>query len=295
MDKLTSMQVFVKAAELGSFASVAEALSLSPQMVAKHIQTLEEALGMRLINRTTRRQSMTDIGQAYYDRCKVILSEVDSADALALSMHQLPKGVLRVSAPVTFGAYSMAPFITRFLSTYPDMQIDLSLSDRYVDPVEDGFEAMIRIGELNDSSLIARPLIPYKLIVCASPDYLTRMGTPKTPQDLLSHNCLVYSQWATIINCRWLFNIDHQQAHIAVEGRLRCNNWKALQQAAIDGFGITQGPESILSADIKAGRLVRILSDFESASRPMHLVYPADRKPTTKLRSFIDAVLDEFA
>ena len=155
MDRLTSMAVFVKSADLGSFAAAAEAMGMSPQMVAKHVVFLEDRLGAALLHRTTRRQSLTDVGRAYYDRCKLVLAEAEAADTIAQDMRSQPKGVLRVNAPMTFGSFTLAPFITRYLARYPDMQIDLTLNDRFVDPLEEGFDVMVRIGAVGDSSLIA--------------------------------------------------------------------------------------------------------------------------------------------
>ncbi|POA97729.1 LysR family transcriptional regulator [Chromobacterium sinusclupearum] len=294
MDKLTSMAVFAKSAELGSFAAAAQALEMSSQMVAKHVAALETSLGITLLNRTTRRQSLTDIGRAYYDRCKMVLAEVDAADSLAQEMHSQPKGLLRVSAPMTFGSFSLAPFVTRYLARYPEVKIDLSLSDRYVDPLEDGYEILIRIGELEDSSLIARPLAPYRLIACAAPSYLARHGAPEIPADLSLHDCLAYTYGASTIRCRWIFTQNDMTHEIEVNGRLRSDNWKALLHAATEGFGIILGPEDVMEPEIKAGRLVRILPDYVGPSRPMHVLYPSQRKPTAKIRSFIEALIDEF-
>lgn len=294
MDKLVSMGVFAKSAELGSFAAAAQALDISPQMVAKHVAGLEADLGLTLINRTTRRQSLTDIGLAYYDRCKVVLAEVEAADALAQEMLSQPKGVLRISAPITFGAFSLAPFVTRYLARYPDVQIDLSLSDRYVDPIEDGYEVLIRIGELEDSSLIARPLTPYKLIACTSPSYLAQHGEPETPEDLLHHDCLAYMNGRSAMPCRWAFTKNSSTHEVKINGRLRSDNWKALLHAATEGFGITLGPADVLVPEINAGRLVQVLPDYMGPSRPMHVLYPSHRKPTAKIRSFIEALVSAF-
>lgn len=288
------MAVFVKATDLGSFAAAAEAMGMSPQMVAKHVVFLEDRLGAALLRRTTRRQSLTDVGRAYYDRCKLVLAEAEAADTLALDMRSRPEGMLRVNAPVTFGSFSLAPFVTRYLDRYPGMQIDLTLNDRFVDPLEEGFEVMVRIGEVDGSSLIAYPLAPYRLIACASPAYLERRGMPETPVDLERHNCLVYGYWSPSIPCRWRFSRDGKTEEIKASGRFRSNDWKALLHAALEGFGVTLGPESILKADIAAGRLVPVLPDYEGPARPMHVLHPAGRRPTVKLRSFIDAVIEEF-
>ncbi|MEJ2794648.1 LysR family transcriptional regulator [Iodobacter sp. LRB] len=294
MDKLTSMGVFVKSVELGSFVAASQAIGISPQMVAKHIAGLEMSLGVTLLNRTTRRQNLTDIGRAYYERCKRVLSEVDAADFLAEEMLSQPQGELRISAPMTFGTFSLVPFVANYLSRYPKVTINLSLSDRFVDPLEEGFEVLIRIGELADSSLIARPLAPYKLIVCASPAYLAERGIPQTPGDLVSHACLAYSHGNSSMPCRWIFSRQGLTQEVQVIGRLRSDNWKALLHAATEGLGITMGPEDVLAKEIAAGRLVRILPAYEGPSRPMNVLYPPNRRPTAKIRSFIDGLVEEF-
>lgn len=294
MDRLTSMAVFVKASDLGSFAAAAEAMGMSPQMVAKHVVFLEDRLGTALLHRTTRRQSLTEVGRAYYDRCKQVLTEVEAAESIAQDMRSQPKGVLRVNAPMTFGAFSLAPFVTRYLDRYPDMQIDLTLNDRFVDPLEEGYEVMVRVGEVDDTSLIAHPLAPYRLIACASPDYLARRGTPRTPAELELHDCLPYAYWSPSIPCRWQFTRKGRTEDVRASGRIRSNDWKALLHAAKEGFGVTLGPESVLDAEIAAGHLVRVLPDYEGPARPMHVLYPAGRRPTVKVRSFVDAIIEEF-
>ncbi|VTQ53386.1 LysR family transcriptional regulator [Campylobacter jejuni] len=295
MDRLTSMNVFVRAAELGSFAAAANDLRLSPQMVAKHIARLESRLGTALLNRTTRRQHLTDIGRSYYERCKIVLSEAEAADAIALEMKVTPSGTLRVNAPVTFGTSTLAPFITQYLAQYPETQVELTLSDRLVDPVEEGYEVILRIGELTDSQMIAYPLRPYRLIACASPGYLAQRGIPLTPAELAQHSCLVYGIWSPQAPCRWQFSQDGKTQEIQPEGRLRSNDWRALLHAAVSGYGVTLGPEDVLKEEITAGRLVQVLPDYDGPSRPMHVLTPAGLRQTMKIRSFIQAVRDAFA
>lgn len=295
MDRLTSMHVFVRAAELGSFAAAAEALGISPQMVAKHVAWLEARLGTTLLNRTTRRQSLSDIGRSYYERCKAVLAEAEAADMVALEMKATPSGTLKVNAPVTFGATALAPFITRYLRQYPDTQIDLTLSDAIIDPLEGGFEVVIRIGELADSSLIAWPLRPWKLIACASPAYLAQEGVPQTPADLARHACLVYGAWSSAQPCRWRFQKAGKTEEVRPAGRFRANDWKALLHAAVEGYGVTLGPVDVLQAEINAGRLVQVLPDYEGPARPMHVLVPPGRRQTVKIRSFVNAVSEAFA
>ncbi|MQT12931.1 LysR family transcriptional regulator [Segnochrobactrum spirostomi] len=294
MDRLTSMAVFVKAADLGSFAAAAEATGMSAQMVAKHVVFLEDRLGTTLLHRTTRRQSLTDVGRAFYERCKLVLAEAEAAEALAHDMRSQPNGVLRVNAPVTFGAFSLAPFVTRYLARFPEMSIDLTLSDRFVDPLEEGFEVLVRIGVFEDASLIAHPLASYRLIACAAPAYLARRGTPATPAELEAHECLVYAYWSPSVPSQWRFARDGRTEAVRAHGRIRSNDWKILLHAAIEGYGVTLGPESVLQGEIDAGRLVRVLPDYQGPVRPMHVLYPAGRRPTVKVKSFVDALLTEF-
>lgn len=294
MDRLSSMHAFVMAAESGSYARAAERLNMSPQMVAKHVTALEQRLGARLLNRTTRRQSLTELGSAYYERCKHILTEADAADSLVQIMNDTPRGKLRITAPVTFGSYSLMPLITAFLRDHPEVEIDLHLTDRFVDLVEEGYEVAFRIGPLATTSLTARPLAPYRLVVCAAPAYLAARGTPLIPADLEQHECLGYAYWSRPADRKWLFHQGAATHEVAVSSRLRINESRALMSAALDGFGIVLGPEDFLRTALARGELVRVLPAFDAPSRPMHLVYTANRQRTAKLRRFVEAVVQRF-
>jgi DNA-binding transcriptional LysR family regulator len=293
MDRLASMAAFVKAAEAGSFAAAANALDMSPQMIAKHVTWLESRLGARLLNRTTRRQSLTDIGKAYYDRCKMVLAEADWADSLADEAKGAPRGRLRVNAPVSFGAHSLTPVIARYLRQYPKVEVDLVLSDRFVDLVEEEFEAVFRIGPLADSSFMARELAPFRIVACAAPDYLRERGVPATPLDLDSHECLVYAATSGPTVSDWHFVRGEENYKIDVKHRLRVNDAKALLAAALDGFGIAFIAEDLAREGLRSGRLVKVLPDYETPSRPVHLIYHPDRRQTPKLKSFISVVISE--
>ncbi len=294
MDRLTSMAVFVQAVDLGSFTTAAVAARISPQMVAKHVVFLEDRLGARLLNRTTRKQSLTELGRAYYERCKLILAEAEAADQLGQDVRTAPRGRLRINAPVTFGTYSLVPLVTRYLRAHPDVQVDLTLSDRLVDPVEEGYEAVIRLGPVADTALVARLLAPYRLIACASASYLAERGTPTHPAGLAGHECLGFAYWSGALACRWQFTRDGRSFEAKVGGRLEINDGRALLHAALNGFGIVLGAEPVVREEIAAGRLVRVLPDYDGPSRPMHLIFAADRRLTPKLRRFIDAVVAEF-
>jgi DNA-binding transcriptional LysR family regulator len=294
VDRLTSMEVFVKAADSGSFAAAAAALGLSAQMVGKHVRALEDRLGARLLNRTTRRQSLTEVGRAFYERCKLVLAEAAAADALAADLRAVPRGRLRVNAPINFGTYRLVPMLVRYLEQHPEVTVDLTLTDRVVDLVEEGYEAVIRISPLADSTLVARSLAPYRLVACAAPSYLAARGTPAIPADLARHDCLGFAYWARPPADEWQFTGADGIHTVRVGSRLSINNGQALRAAAIEGFGIILLSHELLEDDLAAGRLVHVLPGYEPPSRPMHILFAPDRKPTPKLRSFIDFVVATF-
>lgn len=292
MDRLSSMAVFVSVVEKGSLAAAAELFDISATMVGKHVQALERHLGVRLLNRTTRRQSLTEPGKLYFERCKQVLADVQAAEECATELQASPKGTLRVTAPVSFGTRRFTPALTQFLAAHPELKIELALNDRVVDLVEEGFDAAIRIGPLAESGLIARPLADYRLRVCAAPSYLKRHGTPRRPEDLENHQCMGFAFWTQ--QSRWRFMRKGKQ-HIAnITSRLQINNGEALRQAALSGFGIIMQPEVLLDEDVNAGRLISLLANYEAPMRPMHLVYLPDRRPTAKMQKFIEFVMATF-
>lgn len=291
MDLLDSMKVYVLAVEKGSLSAAASASSISATMAGKHLRRLEERLGMQLLNRTTRRQHLTGFGEDYYRRCKEILSLVAETDAQAHNLQRAPAGKLRITAPVSFGTEALVPALPDYLALYPEVSIELALCDRVVDLVEEGYEAAIRIGQLPDSALIARSLAAYKLMICASPDYLARRGTPTKPEDLLRHECLSFSPAAL---AHWRLEDTSGSSSVAVSGRLQVNNGQALRVAALHGLGIVLQPAILLQADVQAGRLLQLFPTHELPSRPMSVVYLPDRYRSPKLRSFVDFLVDRF-
>jgi DNA-binding transcriptional LysR family regulator len=288
MDRLTSMSVFVKVADLGSFAAAAKELRLSPTMIGKHMRYLEERLGSLLINRSTRRQSLTELGRNYLDHCRHLLEEAEAGDALAEEALRTPRGRLRVAASIAFGSYSLAPAIVNFMKIYPDVTVDLTLSDRMVDLVEDGIDAAIRVGALNDSTMMSRSLSPYRAVVCAAPDYLAERGTPAHPSDLVDHDCLSYPDWHD--GQRWSFFGPEGEVQVDVKSRLQINNGFGIRYAALAGAGIVMQRAELAAQDIAEGRLKVLLSSYKIQSRPRHIVWLANRKMTPKLRAFIDYV-----
>ncbi len=292
MDRLSSMAAFVKTVESGSFAATASALGISPQMVAKHVTYLEARLGTRLLNRTTRKQGLTEIGKTYYERCKVVLAEVDWSDALADEARGTPRGRLRVNAPVSFGAHSLTPLVTRYLSDHPGVDVDLVLNDRFVDLVDDGFEAVFRIGAPTVSNFQRVQLAPFRTIACASPAYLDKRGIPSTPSDLSDHECVAFANWPEPMVSDWRFVRDGCTFEATIHGRLRVNNAAALLLAALAGYGLILVAEDLARPHLAAGQLVRVLPNYETPSRPIHLLFHPDRRKTPKLKSFVEMAVE---
>jgi DNA-binding transcriptional LysR family regulator len=291
MDKLRSMEVFVAAVDAGSFAGAAERCGMSAVMVGKHIRQLETLLGASLLTRTTRRHALTEIGRQYAAQCRQILAQIDAAESVAERMRAAPRGLLRVTAPVSFGSQWLSPAVTDYLERWPDVTVELNLNDRMVDLVEESFDVAVRIGALPDSSLVARPLGPYRMTICAAPAYLERHGTPRTPADLARHECLEFTGWDH--QTRWQLK-GEKDGRAVPPSRFRANSTQALRTAALAGFGIVMQAEMILRPDIDAGRLIPLLEDYLPAPRPMHVLYPRDRQATPKLTTFISFLLERF-
>jgi DNA-binding transcriptional LysR family regulator len=292
MDRLTSMSVFVKVADLGSFAAAANELRLSPTMIGKHVRYLEERLGSLLINRSTRRQSLTELGRNYLDHCRHLLEEAEAGDALAEETLRAPRGKLRVATSVAFGSYSLASAVVRFMKKYPDVTLELMLSDRMVDLLEEGIDATIRVGALTDSTMMSRSLSPYTGVVCAAPRYLAERGTPTHPRDLVDHECLRYPGWAE--GQRWTFFGPEGEIQVDVKCRLTINSAFGILYAALAGAGIVLMRDELLAEHIAAGRLRVLLPNYKTQSRERHIVWLKNRKMTPKLRAFIDFIAEVY-
>jgi DNA-binding transcriptional LysR family regulator len=259
MDRLTSMAVFIKAVDLGSFAAAAEALALSGPMVGKHVRFLEQRLGVRLITRTTRRQSLTEVGRAYYERCRAVLAEAEAADALADDQRSEPRGKLRVTMPVHFGRRCVAPVLLELARRYPMLQLDLSFNDRFTDLAEDDFDIAIRTGSLEDKAgVIARRVARQRMIVCASPTYLEIHGQPRQMADLSGHDAVMYRRSGRV--SPWLFPRDDQSpAEVTPANRIRLDDLDAIADAAAAGMGLAWLPYWLVRERIQAGSIVQLL------------------------------------
>jgi DNA-binding transcriptional LysR family regulator len=293
VDTLASMTMFVRVVEMGSFAAAAEASDVSPTMAGKHIRAIEQRLGARLLHRTTRRQQLTEVGRLYYERCKLVLADVELAERSAHELQATPRGRLRITAPMSFGSRRLTPALTEYLQRYPDVSVELSLDNRVYDLVSEGYELGIRIGAIDDPQLVVRPLQPYRMLLAASPAYLAKHGTPSIPEELSKHICLGLTNWRRRDHWR-LLGPDGRECDAPVQGRLSVDHGDALRVAALHGAGIVLQPEVLLSDDLAEGRLMPVLPGWAPPSTPMHLLYAQDRRPTAKLRSMIDFLMERF-
>ncbi|MDH2432647.1 LysR family transcriptional regulator [Pokkaliibacter sp. MBI-7] len=290
MDRLLSMEVFVAVVDLGSLSAAAERFALSAPMVSKHVRHLEQRLGGRLFNRTTRQQSLTAMGQNYYQRCLLILQDIRAAEASAAEQQEEPRGRVRINAPVTFGSLALTPVLTGYLQRYPQVSIELDLNDQQLDMTAVGADLTVRIGRLADSSLIARSLRPYQMQIAASPAYLTRHGEPLTPADLSQHQCLGFNFWRK--GRGWQLG---GQAQEEIRSRLRSNQGQALKTAALAGFGIVMQPAILLQDAIDGGQLQPLLQDYVPAPRQISLLYHQDRQRQPTLATLIDWIVKALA
>lgn len=286
MDLLASMKIFVAVVEGGSFAAAADRLDVSRAMVSKQVQKLEEHLGTRLMNRTTRRLSLTETGREFHERSLQILGDVEEAEHIAGQMTRSPQGVLRISIPLSYGQHRLAAVIGDYTQAYPQVQLDISLSDRKVDLIEDGFDLAIRIGAMPQSDLVARKLGGVRSIVCAAPAYLARHGEPRTPAELSGHACIGYS--LTGSGADWRFDSANGPVIVPISGPIRADNGDIIRLAALSGAGILFQPNFIVDGDIAAGRLVRVLPEWQSAELGVYAVYPSRKHLSAKVRTFVD-------
>lgn len=291
MDKLRGMETFVAVVECGSFTGAATRLEMSAVMVGKYIALLEGQLGTRLLERNTRRQSLTDAGRVYFDEARRVLEQVANAERSVERLRLAPAGTLRVSAPVSFGASIIAPLTASFLQAWPEVRVELDLTNRMVDLVDEGIDLAIRIGDIQRTDLVAKYLAPYRMAICAAPDYLARDGTPQTPADLAGHQCLSHTVWTA--RNEWRLPGAAEEVRWKRDAVLRCNDGYALRMAAVAGAGLLLQPEVLLAEDLANGRLVRILQNYTPEPRPIHLLWRQDLRPLPKLTRFVEHLLKE--
>lgn len=292
-DRLSTLTAFLQVAETRSFSEAARRLGMSKSVVSRQVAALEAGLGARLFNRTTRSLTLTEAGQAYRGRVSAILADLAEADASVSRLQAAPRGRLKVAAPMSFGFLHLAQAIPDFLNRFPEVEIALDMSDRFVDLVEEGYDLAVRIGRLAESSLIARRLAPIRMAVCASPDYLARRGVPAVPRDLAAHDCLGYGPAGS--GPVWRFvAADGAPLTVEVKGRMRANNGDALKEAAIGGLGLCYLPTFIVGADLQAGTLVSVLPGFMPTDSAAYALYPTGRHLSPKVRAFVDFLIERF-
>ena len=293
MDRLRAFEVFVAVVAQGGFSRAADKLDTSPANVTRYVNDLEEALGVRLLNRTSRRLSLTEPGRTLYDRALSILEDVAEAEAITSSSALQPRGRLRVNAPVSFGILHLAPLWPRFMAHYPDIQLDISLSDRVVDLVEEGYDLAIRISRAGSPSLVSRKLATSQNVVCASPDYIARHGAPQAPEDLTHHVCIGYAYSAT--GDEWGLIDDAGRAHkVAVSTSLQTNNGDTVRAAALAGLGIIWQPTFLIGDDLRRGRLVRLLPGYRMSEIDVLAIYPSRRHVSARVRVMVDFLVEAF-
>jgi len=282
-----SLEMFDAVAETGSFRAAADRLGVSPSAISKAMAELEARLGARLIARTTRQLALTEAGKAYHASVVAALSALDEGAETVNSVTAAPRGVLRLAMPVTFGHMYISPLLPRFAAMYPEVRLDVTVSDAYFDLVGEGYDVAIRGAvSLPDSPLKGRKIMETPTVVCASPNYLARRGTPQKPEDLVDHTCLVATTTQTI--AEWVFDLEGAVVSIPVKGPLRTTSLIVARDAAVAGMGVARVPYHFASPDIDAGRLVRILKDHEREEAAVFALYPAQRELALKTRAFID-------
>jgi DNA-binding transcriptional LysR family regulator len=286
VDKLTSMSVFVRVAKAGSFAGGASELGISRAMATKHIMQLEGSLGTRLFNRTTRSLNLTDVGTSYLERCQQVLLDVEEMEAAVTHLQTEPRGVLKISAPPVIGAKHITSAIAEFLKIHPDLTVDLILQSSTGDLIDEGIDIAIYLGDLADTSMVARKLASSSMVVCGSPDYLAKHGIPNTPEDLRNHSCLV--NWASSPRNKWKFKSKTGYTSINVSGRMQSNVADANRIAAVNGLGLVMLATYVVGRDIEKGKLIAVLEDYAPPPLDIHAVYPHRKYLSAKVRRFLD-------
>lgn len=293
MDELTDLLTFVRVVEARSFTAAAERLGITKSVASKYVTRLEARLGARLLNRTTRRLSLTEAGAALYERSRVALEEIVAAERCVSHVQTAPRGRLKVNAPTSFGILHLGPTLPEFLTRFPEITLDVSYNDRYVDVIDEGYDATLRIiPSMPDSTLVARPLTPIHFVVCAAPAYLERAGVPRTPEHLRRHNCLIY---APNNGNQWHFAGPDGDYSVTVSGSYQSNNGMAIGDMLLAGIGLARSPTFMVGDALKRGTLVTMLDEYRTESSTLYAVYPQNRYLSPKVRAFVDFLAERFA
>ncbi|MBE8233019.1 MAG: LysR family transcriptional regulator [Endozoicomonadaceae bacterium] len=293
MDRLSAMKLYCQIVDVGQLSIAADQLNLSKGAVSKQLAKLEAHLGGRLLNRTTRRLSPTEAGIAFYERAKLILESVDEAECVVTGLTAEPRGTLKITAPMSFGLQHLGTLLAKYQQKYPKVNIDISLHDRQIDLLEEGYDLALRIATLKDSSLIVRRLAPCHIVMCASPAYLQQYGEPKTPNDLKNHQCLLYT-YSDSVNYWTLENTIGKKKHIPITGSLTANNGNLICNAMLKGMGIAHLPTFIVGDALRKGTAKIIMSDWHLKKQDISLLYPSSKHLSAKVRAFVDLAVEHF-
>jgi DNA-binding transcriptional LysR family regulator len=293
VDRLRSMEVFIATVDAGSLTAASARFGITPVMAGKHIRFLEHRLGTALLTRTTRRQSLTEIGRRYYDSCLQVLREVERADTAADSLQAAPRGRLRVNAPLSLGSTILMRVVTEYLAACPEVDAEVSLDDRNADLVAGAYDVFVRIGKMSAADFIARELQPYEMVICAAPEYLARAGVPRTGADLARHECLGFTRWRKGGGWEGLRPAASRNVS-RPSSRLQADSGAALRTAALQGFGIVMQPKVLLVEDLSAGALVPILPALVPKPRPVHVLYHRNRRRVPKVARFVELLVQRF-
>ncbi len=293
MDRFENMNAFVRVVEAGSISAAADRMDVAKSVVSRRLKELEEHLGVELFHRTTRQMNLTDSGRAFYQQSVRILADILEAEHATSQFHGALKGNLKVAVPLSFGLMHLGPAITAFLQTHPDIEFDLDFNDRQVDLLAEGFDLAIRIASLPDSSLIARRLAPIQAVMCASPEYLERMGEPGSPEELINHHCLVYNLISNIDNWN-IYDATGQLIKTRIIPYLKASNGEFLRNAAVDGLGIVLLPAFIVYREIERGTLVPLLTEYHYTQLAAYAIYPQTRHLSQRVRAFVDFLAKRF-
>lgn len=290
-DQLDGMSVFVRVIEKGSFTLAASFLNHSTSYISKEISRLESRLGVRLLNRSTRKISLTDSGRMYYEYCRQIVADAEEAERSISAQHDVPHGTLKISAPISFGHIYLADLLPQFLKTYPDVKMEVNFDDRLVDVIAEGYDVVIRVTNLKDTSLISRKIMASSIITLASPDYLKRKGCPIHPRDLADHDCITYSYLQRPTYWDYLTE-KGEPVGVTVKPQAICNNDELQRSMAVSGLGITRIPSFCCQNELRTGSLVPILKEYEFNDLGVYAIYPHRRHLSTKVRAFVDFLVE---
>jgi DNA-binding transcriptional LysR family regulator len=293
MDRALEMQVFTTVVDKGSFIGAADPLGMSKAAISRYVSGLEDRLGVRLLHRTTRRLSLTDEGRQFYHQAREVLTMMDAAEESVSSSAPEPSGILRINAPVSFGVIHLAPVWAEFMQLYPKIELDISLNDRIVDLVEEGFDAAVRIARLENSSLVGRRLASTRMRLCAAPSYLDTHEPITALADLTEHGVIAYTNFAS--GNEWQFNGPRGQESVLTRSILRCNNGDTCRSIALAGGGVSLQPSFMVADDLRRGALVEILPEYHSVELGIYAVYPTRKHLAPKVRMLINFLVERFA